>query len=238
MGLDRLNMRPIAEHFARDWQVLIWDMPGHGDAQAVSDYSMDALVGAMEQAMADAGATDPVIIGFSFGGCLAQHAVRRDPGRYRGLVAYGCYAPFHQSPPVPRWLIPAVAASYALQPWQRISRNFAKACAMSAKGQDEVERAVSRSSKATFVTMVRSLLRSFDSTSLVRFDMPLLVLRGIADEQRPATRRAAAALLGAHPHANSVVIAESGHCVHDDNLPAAIGAIGQFLSQFKRETPR
>ncbi|WP_408591796.1 alpha/beta fold hydrolase [Novosphingobium sp.] len=237
MGLDRANMMPLAQQFARDWRVLVWDMPGHGASTPQRLDRMDRFAEACESVMAAAGVSDPVLVGFSFGGVLAQYLIARGPHRYRALVAYGCYAPFHQAAVVAPWLIRVATALYRLKRWPRLRSDFAKTCAVTPAGRVEALRAVSGSSKPVFIAMVRALLTSFASRPGLRFVQPLLIVRGALDSNTPALQRAASALLASHPHAIERILPDAGHCAHDDRPEALAQAIGDFLSDVLRASP-
>lgn len=229
MGLDRANMLPLARHLAGPCRVLVWDMPGHGESAAQAFDHMDQFADACEAVMAAAGVEWPALVGFSFGGVLAQYLVARDPGRYRALVAYGCYAPFHQAPVAPPLIITAILARYRLQRWPRICADFAKNCAITPQGQAEVLRAASATTKPVFLAMVRALLTSFVPRPDVRFGVPLFLLRGARDSNGPALQQGALGLRASHPRATERIVPDAGHCAHDDQPAATAQAIGDFL---------
>jgi 3-oxoadipate enol-lactonase len=230
MALDSDNLLSLAERLAADWRILLWDMPGHGGSPGIADYRVDAMVDALVAAIDSLRVTDPVILGFSFGGIVAQYAVARYPGRFRALIAYGCYAPFHQPAPVSKVLIAVVVTTYRLQSWKRIQHNFARACALTSSGQAEAARAVGRSSKPVFIGMVRALLQSLDKRVDTIFDLPLLYLHGAKDSNARHLEIAARELFAANSQTREVVIANAGHCAHDDRLEPVAEAIRQFLA--------
>lgn len=233
MGLDAQNMAELARRFASDWRILLWDLPGHGDSDAVDHYRLDVFADALECVLADAGATNVVLVGFSFGGMIAQYAMARAPQRYRALVAYGCFAPFHQSPPVAKPLIGPVIASYRLQSWKQLTGKFAPACAVTAEGQAEVKRAVARCTKPVFIGVVRALLAGFDAGRTLGFNGPMLILRGENDSNHAMLEKAAAALKIGYPHAQERIIANAGHCAHNDALDAVFDALNRFLDSLE-----
>lgn len=229
MGLDSDNMLALAEALAPDWRILLWDMPGHGASSLPEDYRISLFVEALEVAIDAAGATQPVLLGFSFGGIVAQYALAARPAAYRGLAAYGCFAPFHQSPPVPRAMIGAALLPYRLRSWRRIKGEFARRCAASNVGQAEVARALDRCSKPVFVAMAKALLESFAPQPALRFGCPLLILRGANDSNGALLEDAASGLIAAHPATCETIIADAGHCAHNDRPAEVAAALSQFL---------
>lgn len=229
MGLDADNMLKLAEALSDEWRILLWDMPGHGASSIASDYSMSMFVDALETVIEAAGATQPVLLGFSFGGIIAQYALAKQPAAYKALIAYGCFAPFHQPPPVPRVMISAALLPYRLRSWARIKHEFADLCAESEAGRADVTRALEHTSKPVFIAMTRALLESFETQPSQRFDCPLLVIRGSHDSNHALLEKSAAGLIAAHPDAGEVVIENAGHCAHNDRPDAVAAAIRKFL---------
>ncbi len=234
MGLDSRNLLPLAERLAPEWRVLLWDMPGHGQSPPIKHYSMDTFADALIAILDALDVQKAVLFGFSFGGTAAQYAVRREPDRFRALIAYGCYAPFHQQPPIKRSQVGGVLALYRLLSWKRIQADFAQACAVTKTGQTEVARALARSSKAVFVGMVHALLESFKPEAHVTFDVPMLLIRGEQDVNAGQLAKAAAGLRAAHPCAQEVVIPNAGHCAHNDAFNAVADAVSSFLDPLCR----
>lgn len=229
MGLDGENMRPLAQALAKDFRVMLWTMPGHGGTPPPGDYSMDAFADELEAQMTVAGVTDPALLGFSFGGVVSQSVVARQKIRVRALIAYACFAPFHQKALIPAPLIGAFKFFYGLQRWANIQRDFAKACAVTPEGQASVAHAVARMSKPVFLATLESLLRSFQKQAEVRFDCPLLVLRGAEDVNRAKLEEASAALRRSHFHLVEKIVGDAGHCAHDDRLQQVAEAVLTFL---------
>lgn len=220
-------MRPLAELLAERWQVLLWDMPGHGKTLGGMAERIDQYADALEAVMDAAGARSVAILGFSFGGVVSQLAAVRNPSRYRALIAYGCYAPFHQRPTVPHFLHGLVEASYRLRRWDSICAEFTSACSITDLGRKDIRRALAHTSKPVFISMVRCLLASFQERPNVRFDMPLLCLRGAYDS--PLVVLGAHALLEAHTHAREFIVPDAGHCAHNDALASVALAVDEFL---------
>jgi pimeloyl-ACP methyl ester carboxylesterase len=229
MGLDADNMLVLAAALSDEWRVLLWDMPGHGASSIATDYSMSMFVDALETVIKAAGATQPVLLGFSFGGIIAQYALAKQPATYKALIAYGCFAPFHQPPPIPRAMISAALLPYRIRSWARMKYDFADLCAESEAGRADVTRALERTSKPVFIAMTRTLLESFEAQPSLRFDCPLLVVRGSHDSNRALLEKSAAGLIAAHPDAGEVVVENAGHCAHNDRTDEVAAVLREFL---------
>ncbi len=229
MALDLENMRPLIARLESDWRVLAWDMPGHGRSVAHAKISVGAFASLLENLLDRLGITGARMLGFSFGGVVAQVLVRRRPDLASALIAYGCFAPFHQESPLPSALVEAAIAPYHVQSWPAIQSKFAIACADSEDGRIDAWRASQQTDKPTFLRMTRALLTSFEPAGTVRFDCPLLIVRGGNDSNGALLEKAATGLRNAHPDAQEIVIPDAGHCAHHDAPDLLYRAVSDFL---------
>jgi 3-oxoadipate enol-lactonase len=91
VGLDLTFFAPMAEELHRSFTVLSVDLRGHGQspasppARSLDDYADDvhALLGAL-------GFAPAAVVGFSFGGMVAQHLALKYPGDANALVICAC----------------------------------------------------------------------------------------------------------------------------------------------------
>lgn len=229
MALDLENMRPLIARLESDWRLLAWDMPGHGRSIVAAKISTDAFAGLLANLLDRLGISGAHILGFSFGGVVAQKLARARPDLVSALVAYGCFAPFHQKSPLPPALVEAAIAPYHVQSWPAIQSKFAIACADSDDGRIDAWRASQQTDKPTFLRMTRALLTSFEFAGDVRFDCPLLIVRGENDSNGALLEKAAMGLRYAHPDAAEIVIPGAGHCAHRDAPDLLYRAVSDFL---------
>ena len=87
VGLDLSWWGEQIEDFARDFDVIAFDMPGHGlSGKAVGAPSFDMLADAVAAVLAHAGVGAAHLVGISVGGMIAQRFALRQPERVRSLT--------------------------------------------------------------------------------------------------------------------------------------------------------
>lgn len=233
LGGDHAEFTPLAERLAGKWRVLLWDMPGHGASQpAPKRFSVAAIAESLRAVLLWEGVERPVFLGFSFGGIVAQALVRQGLP-VRGLVAYGCFAPYLQPAPVPPWSKGlSVMMGFGLLPWARLKILFAERCALSPPGRSAVERTVEGLGRTGFLGMSRALLDAFDLDRDFRIPGPLMILKGAEDSNRALLDIGTQALLDVHPDATVVVVPQAGHAAHLDQPSAFESAVLDFLERF------
>lgn len=233
MALDHREFLGMAAALADRWRVLLWDMPGHGASQPRPvDYGIPAMTDALEAVMAAATIDRAVILGFSFGGIVAQAFARRHPERLDALILHGCFMAYLQPALVPRALVgPLVAARYGLKSWDRIKADFIASCASTAAGRAAIAEAPDRLGRAGFFAMTRALLRANTPDPGFHITVPLLMIRGEADGYASAIDAGFAALAAVSPQAERVVVPAAGHCAHVDAPAAFQAAVEGFLTR-------
>ena len=231
MAIDSGEFAGVADRLAASYRVLLWNMPGHGDSAPLkTPVSAGAMADVLEHTMAAAGVDHAVLLGFSFGGVVAQIFAHRHPTRVDALIAYGCYTAFGHKPLVARSLVgPLVAARFGWRRWPAIRDDFAAACALTPAGRDYVAAAADRCGKPLFLAMLRALLRAAWPDERLALGCPVLLAMGAQDSNAPAIQAGFDTLANANPQARRIIIADAGHCAHLDAPVAFLAAIEDFL---------
>ena len=232
LGLNVKDLRPIAESLAKEWRVLLWDMPGHGASQpAPHDYHAAEMAQTLEFLISANGVTKPVLFGFSFGGVVAQYFIRQNPGAARGFVAYACFAPFSQPRVSPCFLVRLSVASLRVQRWDNICDKFSRQCAVTLIAQQHVRGEVEQLNKGEFARMAIAVHTAFDPDPLFRLDLPVLLIRGSLDSGKLALAQSEMALTRIAPNIARVTVQGAGHCAHLDQPDRFLAAVRPFLSR-------
>jgi pimeloyl-ACP methyl ester carboxylesterase len=233
MALSSDEFLLLAEQLSDRWRILLWDMPGHGHSGALPDeinaeFMAEILAGLMLQR----GIETAVLLGFSFGGIVAQYYARNHPSRLDGLILHACFAPFSQLPLLPSIAIrPVVFLTFETKSWAKVRAQFAKSCVSGISARKTAERSIDRLGKKGFLAMSRALLKSFQPDSSFRINCPLLLISGASDINGPRLRIAQAALMTVADGADRVVIPNATHCAHIEQPLEFAKAVDEFLTK-------
>ncbi|WP_371786415.1 alpha/beta fold hydrolase [Streptosporangium subroseum] len=90
LNSTQADLRELTELLRRDYDVVTFDLRGHGLASAASRYSFEAFLGDLDAVMAELGnlglPAAPVLVGYSLGADLAVHYASEHPDTVAGLV--------------------------------------------------------------------------------------------------------------------------------------------------------
>ena len=232
MAGDHREFIDLAERLSNRWRVLLWDMPGHGASQPMlSDIDTCAMVDALEAVLANANVGEAVLLGFSFGGVVAQIFAKRHPERVTALVAYACYAPYSQAAPVPRWMIsPLTWLTFGRRSWDDLRLYFARLCAEKARSRAHIVQTMRPLGRAGFVAMTEALLNAIGGDERLSLNVPVLIVSGDKDSNRVTLAKARDGLVVDNPQAQVLTLCDAGHCAHLDQPEAFAAAIERFLA--------
>ncbi|MBO7253109.1 MAG: alpha/beta hydrolase [Oscillospiraceae bacterium] len=88
LSADHTLFEKQMEYFAAEWCCLVWDAPGHGRSRPFAlSFSMEDLAGYLRDILKAEGIGQPVLIGQSMGGYIAQAYMARYPGEVLGFVS-------------------------------------------------------------------------------------------------------------------------------------------------------
>lgn len=235
-ALDHSGFVPLARALADRWRILLWDLPGHGLSQPLPrPFTMEACVTAFGAVLDAARVERATLLGFSFGGVVAQLYAAANPSRERGLVAYSCLAPLHLKLPIPQWSIaPFTWLLFGRLPWPQARAKFAAMCSLHGEVRARLEPIIDRLGPEGFTALVNAQYRVRAYAPDVRFNGPLLFVHGDRDPHLRGLRSVIGALRAAHPDLALRVIPASGHCAHEDNPAAFSTTLADWLDAHAR----
>jgi pimeloyl-ACP methyl ester carboxylesterase len=86
LGSTRAHWLPTARILARDHQVTVVDLPGHGVSAMPEPFALDQAVAALDQSLAELGEGPVVLVGHSLGGLVCAAEAIAHPRRVKALV--------------------------------------------------------------------------------------------------------------------------------------------------------
>ncbi len=213
--------RQQVEALSSSYDVIVWDMRGHGQSDSPADpgaYSEQTTVEDMVGIMDACGVDSAVIAGLSLGGYMSLAFHLAHPGRCRALMLFDTGPGYKNAEARAGWNQTAEARAEALEQ---------NGLAALGAGQ-EVRVAMHRSAQG-LAHAARGMLAQVDDRiirSLPDIKVPTLVLVGENDQPfRIPTDYMAAKI----PNAQKVVIPGAGHASNIDQPNDFNTAVGDFL---------
>lgn len=219
---------------AAGWRVIAPDLPGFGESAPLPGApDLAAVAVAVLDTLDDLGVGRFVLGGVSLGGYVAMAILRRAPERVAGLLLLDTKMTA-DAPPAREQRF-ATAARALREPdsaflAQAMLPTLLSPVSHAARPQvvAQVDEWIRSTPAATVAWIQEAMARRPDSTAvLAGYDGPALVLAGADDEISPvAEQEAMAATL---PHAELVVVADTGHLSVVEAPAAVAGAIAERL---------
>ena len=211
------------EALSPEYQVLTWDLHGHGATVSSQDpchYSEQSTIEDME-ALLDACKVERAVVGgLSLGGYMSLAFYRAFPDRVRALMLFDTGPGFKKDEPRDKWNANAnrtadIIDSKGLEPLERNSKEV---------------RIAGHISPTALAHAARGMLTQADGrviNSLADVQVPTLVLVGAEDKPFFAATDYMASKI---PNATKVVIDGAGHAANLDQPDAFNSAVRNFLS--------
>jgi pimeloyl-ACP methyl ester carboxylesterase len=213
---------PQIEAFSRRYQLILWDMRGHGHTDYPEDpaaYSETATVADMAAILDAVGAPRAIVGGLSLGGYMSLAFHLAHPERVEGLLIIDTGPGYRKDEPRDGWNANALrtAAIYETEGLARLERAGPEAQGAGHRSAEGIARAA------------RGMLTQRDArviNSLPTIAVPALVVVGANDTPFLAASDYMAAKI---PGAAKAVIPDAGHAANIDQPEAFNAAVIGFL---------
>ena len=225
----------LLPHVAAGHRAIVFDNRGTGDSDRPQGlWTMDDLAKDAVAVLDAAGEETAHVVGASMGGMVAQHVALDHPERVRSLTLACTHAGGRRD--APRW---RMVASVALRPVLGVGRSFPIVAPLlyaersrrehGERVREDLEmRMRDATPVATALGQVAAIARHDTRRRLHEVDVPVLILHGEEDHLIPPSGgRELAELL---PHAQLVMLPETGHVLTTDAEAATARALTRFLN--------
>lgn len=243
-GVSHTSMSPWLDDLADALRLVYFDPSGCGLSPRPADIeelTVARWVADAEDVRRALGLEQVVVLGLSFGGCLALEYALAHPERVAGAVVWGC-APSFSDPDAParaqaRTMPAALAALQAA-----VSGNVAEDSALGGLVRDTLPLYLHRpdprligaladtivGSAATWNHAYTRMVPAYSlANRLGAVRCPVLVLAGRSDWLTPPSQ--AQRLVDELPHAELCVLEESGHFAHAEEPARFASTVREFL---------
>ncbi|WP_198015585.1 alpha/beta fold hydrolase [Shuttleworthella sp. MSX8B] len=170
-------------YFEDNYNVLVWDMPGHGKSRPFSDFSMEKAGEIVRRIFLERKIKDAVFIGQSMGGYVAQSVIKRFPDLVRALVAIDSspYGEGYYSKSDQWWLRQTERLS-KLYPSQMLRREIAKRSTASQHAREHMLEMLAPYGEKELCHLMGRAYESFlDDNSDIAIKCPVLLIVGEKD---------------------------------------------------------
>jgi len=199
----------VGKHF----QVLTWDMRGHGlsrPAQFLFTEAVTDLLALLDRI----GVREAAFVGHSLGGNLHQEFAYQHPERVKALAMLDCTWNFMQLSASDRFWLKAAIPIFKLYPHKTLINQSVTISAMSKESQDLLRQAMQTLSKDEFVHVLMDSALRLHYEPDYKITQPLLLMMG--DREATGNIRKAMPLWAKHEGVDLVVIPNAKHAANLD----------------------
>ena len=182
------------EYFKDKANVLVWDAPAHGASRPFRlQFSMDDMARYLHEILASEGVANPILVGQSMGGYVAQAYMDLFPGYLAGFVSIdSCSLTRRYVTAFDIWALKRVGAIYRLYPWNALKKAGANGCAETDYGRNLMREMVGSYSHDEYVALAsfgyRILADALDTDRKYDIDSPTILICGEKDKAGSAKR--------------------------------------------------
>ena len=186
------------ESLGADFDVLVWDAPGHGESRPFKlDFTLMDKARWLRDILEREQIDRPILVGQSMGGYVAQCFMQRWPGAVRGFISIdSCPLQRRYVTGLEIALLRHTEGMYRAFPWRWLRRVGANGCAETEYGRDLMRAFIDSYSKSEYCALAghgfRMLADAMAADLPYRIDCPALLICGERDHAGSARRYNAA----------------------------------------------
>jgi len=225
--------------FGNRFRAIAWDMPGYGGSAPLPSVSITALADALQQFIAQIGATNPILVGHSIGGMIVQKWLVQSPKQARAVVLAQTSPAFGKADG--DWQRSFIAARLGPLDRGETMKSLAPSLVKELVGDDPDPKGMELACEcmanvpeASYRAMMLALIGFDQRNTLKDISVPTLLLSGSKDNNAPAPMMAKTATY--IPAAEYVELAGVGHLANLESPDAFDRALGSFADSVAAKT--
>lgn len=217
------------DYFKNHYQVIILDMPGHGESQSKgSNVALKDMPAIINQILSDNNITSCHVIGVSLGSLVAQAFADRYPALVRSVTIVGGYSIHKANENVlkaqkkegMRWIF------YILFSMKKFRNYVISVSCHTEHCRELFARGIQRFHRRSFAAMAG--MQSFFNPKATPMTYPLLIVTGEHDLR--LAQDAAIAMHELEVNSRLIKLPNAGHCANVDNPSEFNVAVDSFIS--------
>jgi 3-oxoadipate enol-lactonase len=170
------DLEVVAEHF----QVLAWDVPGHGLSRPAV-FSLAAAEADLLAILDSLKVSQAVFVGHSMGGNLHQELVFHHPERVKAMVFLDCTWNFQKLTRMEKFMLNLAEPIFKLYPYKSLVDQSLASIAFSRAAQDSLRPAVESLTKEQFIQIMMATASCLHYEPGYVINKPLLLMVGEND---------------------------------------------------------
>lgn len=237
MLVDHRLFNPQVDHFQGRFNILVWDSPAHNESRpydlaAIRDGGVLGLGEELLAILDEEGVRDPVLIGQSFGGMVAQAAMRLRPGVARAFIGVDTMPMDHHF-----WKAWHTRAIRHMEPvlrlrsWEQILTKAPAETSLTPEAQQAVREMLSVYGREEYIQLAATTFRAL--SDMVNLGLPMRLPRTlliVGEHDNAGLIRSFNRRWSARDGHELAWIPNAGHNANMDNPAAVNEAIERFLS--------
>lgn len=233
-GADHRMFEAQATALAEQYQVLLWDVRGHGLSRPnQAPFSVATAVADLLAILDEIGCAQAIFVGQSMGGNISQEIGFYHPQRVKALVVIGSACNTFPTTSLEKWILRLTPALLSLYPYETLKRQSAKMSALKPEVQAYLLETFNQHTKEAFNAIFLATVQCLHEEPGYRFAKPFLLTHGEKDGTGNI-KKMAPVWAKQEPFCHYEVIPQAGHCANQDNPDFFNRLLLTFLASLSR----
>lgn len=169
-------------YFKRDYNLIAWDAPAHGESRPYHDFNFENVTNGMKQIMEECGFSQVIFIGQSMGGFFAQAFILRYAKKVKAFISIGSTPYGNYYSKMDKWWLRQVEWMANLLPENFMKQSMIKQTAFTQKGRANMATMIGGYRKKELSRLMGTGYKSFPQDNKpFKIPCPALLLVGEKD---------------------------------------------------------